>query len=792
MTIITEAQLEAHVLTLAREQFAHMDPGCFQLERNLKFKVGRSNFMIDGAAAWSTEGRADLLLFYGEKPLAVIELKREDKPLTLEDLKQGQSYAGILVPHPPLVIVSNGQETWVRQAADGNPLPADLEGGSMIEKIFENVGKLAAADNGWAIEVLMGPEASVWVEAVRQRTDELIERMTGAPDDSRKPFGRGLLFHRRATAEILGRFEAGTQAILVEGAPLAGKSSVLRDLALATRASPDWAVFMVNGTTGGVGLFQRLANVLGEALEWKLNADDVRVWLRRMSRSPRRPALVLAVDGLKPGSPVAQDLEELAETGFGRGLRLIGCTERADDILLDATRRSETALASVTEVVPVAGLDDKEFDALRHQLADQRIFFYPGAELADEYRTAWLLRSVLSKGAAPEDKDVGAFIPATMGIRLVRSARERFGALYTVLRDHRLLARDALADEETPDPEVSLASANAFVMRRDALSPAGEAAAVALEAEGWVRFYRHSTGEDLVGFQVPEVFMSELALELADLLDNTLNADPDDAWAMLVCQAQRFFLGDVVGAHAIFDLGKKRGGVPGRLTEPLMNDRPEVESIAGKTIGLELREGEITNFHFNDAGEIAQLDALDEPILPYASVASGDEGQMYGNMTAWMMLSQLAFIRTAIGKNIEDRFDIDIMLWVGQAGMPLMRGSGTFAKLKAQSVQELGQAGSVLSPEHALAEPLTSAMHKLFYEEWRDLDSFFDRLVAVNSLPLTVRVHHALGMFQGSTKPGLQAWAKDKIVAIVHPLLRTQLAPKAPAAGSQPRRRRRR
>ena len=688
MTIITEAQLEAHVLTLAREQFAHMDPGCFQIERILKFKVGRSNFTIDGGAAWSTEGRADLLLFYGEKPLAVIELKREDKPLTLEDLTQGQSYAGILLPHPPLVIVSNGKETWVRQAHDGKPLPVDLEGASMIEKTFENVGKLAAADNSWAIEVLMGPEASVWVEAVRQRTDDLIERMTGEPDDSRKPFGRGLLFHRRATAEILDRFEAGTPAILVVGAPLAGKSNVLRDLAVATRASPDWAVLMVNGATTGAGLFQRLANLLGEALEWKLSADDVRVWLRRMSRSSRRPALVLAVDGLRPGSAVAQDLEELADTGFGQGLRLIGCAERADDILLDATGRGETALASVTAVVPVAGLDDEEFDALRDQLADQRIFFYRGAELADEYRTAWLLRSVLSKGASPESEDVGAFIPATMGIRLVRSARERFGALHGVSRDHRLLARDALADEKTPDPEVALASANAFVMRRDALSPAGEAAAVALEAQGWVRFYRHSTGEDLIGFQVPEMFMSELALELADLIDTTLKADPDDAWAMLVCQAQRFFLGDVVGAHALFDLGKKRGGLPAGLIRPLMNDRPEVESMAGKTIGLELREGEITNFHFNDAGEIAQLDELGEPILPYEPVASGDEGKMYGNMTAWMILSQLAFIRTAIGKKIEDRFDIEIMLWVGQAGMPLMRGSGTFAKLRGQSVQE--------------------------------------------------------------------------------------------------------
>ena len=190
----------------------------------------------------------------------------------------------------------------------------------------------------------MGPETTVWVEAVRQRTDDLVERLTGEPVNSQKPFGRGLLFHREATDKIIQELVTGTKAVIVTGAPLAGKSNVLRDFSLMTRASPDWALFMVNGATGGTGLFQRLANILGAALEWKLTADDVRTWLRRMSYSGRGPALVLAVDGLKPNTLVAQEFEELAETGFGESLRLIGCCENADDIFLDTTRRNETAI----------------------------------------------------------------------------------------------------------------------------------------------------------------------------------------------------------------------------------------------------------------------------------------------------------------------------------------------------------------------------------------------------------------------------------------------------------------
>ena len=332
MTLVPEAQLQSYVLSLARQAFPHEKPTDFKVEKRFKIKLGHKEQNHNGTADWEAEGRADLLLFHAGRPLAVVELKRADKSLTQKDLKQGQSYAAVLFPRPPLVIVSNGSDTWVRQVDNGQELSQDTNQSDVVEMIFANIGKLAAADNSWAIEVLMGPETKVWVEAVRQRTDDLIERFTGEPNNARKPFGRGLLFHRKATDEIIQKLETGTKAIIVTGAPLSGKSNVLRDFSMMTRNSPDLALFMINGATAGVGLFQRLANILGEALEWKLTEDDVRTWLRRMSHSKLGPALVLAVDGLKPNTAVAQEFEELAETGFGEGLRLIGSCDQADDI----------------------------------------------------------------------------------------------------------------------------------------------------------------------------------------------------------------------------------------------------------------------------------------------------------------------------------------------------------------------------------------------------------------------------------------------------------------------------
>ena len=53
------------------------------------------------------------MIFHQERPLAVIELKREDLTLTHDDYERAQSYANQLTPRPPLVVVTNGKDTRV-------------------------------------------------------------------------------------------------------------------------------------------------------------------------------------------------------------------------------------------------------------------------------------------------------------------------------------------------------------------------------------------------------------------------------------------------------------------------------------------------------------------------------------------------------------------------------------------------------------------------------------------------------------------------------------------------------
>lgn len=772
MATVPEAQLQAYVVGLLREAFPHLKSDDFRVEKRFKLKLGHNEQDHDGVALWETEGRADILVFHKDRPLAVLELKREDKTLEADHVDQGRSYAVQMLDRPPLVIVSNGNETWVRQTVDGAALDPNLNGAAFVENVFENIGKIAASNLGWAIEVLMGPETTVWVEAVRQRTDELIAQRTGDPLDARKLYPSGILFRRRATSQILSHLEAGERAILLEGAPLAGKSNVLLELALTCRASPDWAILMVNAATSGAGLFQRLANLLGSALDWKLSADDVRNWLRQMSNSSRRPALVLAIDGVRRESAIAADLEELVETGYGDGLRILATCGRADDLIRDATGRGETSLGDLAKVLGVSRLDDEEFQLIREQLADQRILFYGGSELSDEYRAPWVLRTVLGGGSPPDDPDNHAVIPASMGIRFIEGARRRLGSFGEVARLHRLVARDALADDIPQSMTLALAQAKAFVVRRDALSASGEVAARTLETDGWISFYRDHGGDDVLAFRVPEFFMSELALELTALIAAEIDTDAEQAAATLIWQCHRFFLGDIIGAQAVVDLIQQRKHVPTDFVGLLMNDPPETETMAGKHIAIPGPDGRLHYLLFDEHGGVAEADEDGNPLEPFHPMDEDEDvGVSYNNMTSWMILSQLARVRIGFGGG--QRLDTEIMLHVGLSKTPLVH-SGTIEAPKAMELQNKGAAGTILSPSQALAEPLTTAIHALIAREWETLDPFFERMLNTNSFALTARFHNALALLRSSAEPGLAAWATAKQKVII-PSLRAQL-----------------
>ena len=160
-----EAELESRLATALAVAFPNIPRHELVEQRRFTVRLGHETHSFDSAAQWEKTGRADILVFYQERALAVVEIKREDLALTHADYEQAQSYANQLTPRPPLVIVTNGTETLIYNSHTGEVWAGEDDAAAAVGLLLANAAKVAVADMRWAVEALMGRETGVWTSA---------------------------------------------------------------------------------------------------------------------------------------------------------------------------------------------------------------------------------------------------------------------------------------------------------------------------------------------------------------------------------------------------------------------------------------------------------------------------------------------------------------------------------------------------------------------------------------------------------------------------------------------------
>ena len=170
----TEAELEAEIRAAIRRAFPWIPAGAIRHQIKFSFAFGRARVEVDGAKRAHATARVDVLLYWGEQPLAVLELKRKGVALTSADDEQGLSYARMLHPRPPLVVVTNGQEIRFLETHSGGEWKPEAAPEKEFSRLVEAAARVAGEDLKRAIETLMGSSPSIWVQAIRQATDVCI------------------------------------------------------------------------------------------------------------------------------------------------------------------------------------------------------------------------------------------------------------------------------------------------------------------------------------------------------------------------------------------------------------------------------------------------------------------------------------------------------------------------------------------------------------------------------------------------------------------------------------------
>lgn len=764
----TEAQLEARINATLNRVFA----GVTELRHQLRFKLRVGRTELDAGVADYLEGRADIIVYQRDVPLAVLELKREGLSLTQDDEAQGRSYA--LLAQAPIVIISNGVDTKIYQTHDMAPLAGTTVDATEIAKRIKVAAIAAQAGTSSAISKLLGTDLAA--TAIVALTSKELAELTGGWADGER-FVKDFLIPRRVASDLKGKLRSGQhKVVLVAGPPLSGKSSILRQLALKSADEP-WDVLFIDGASCGEGLFRRLANVLAVEFGWPASVDESRNWVRQLANRSTR-VLVLCLDSLPlASSSLLSEVEELLST-FGDQLRIVVAVDEndVDQLVLKPNGRERTRIGRHSTTVKVGNYDDEEFDVATHELGTLGGGLVYGAQYAPELRAPWVLRAAAATRMQYLDSGKTVVLPPLLGPQMFDVADERFSGLGELRDDFKRLASAYLNDLNSRRHHGDvLASMHLFSIRQDIVREHLERDAIHdLVRAGLLRRGAAFSGETVYVVRVPELFGHEVAARLAVLLPKRVRNGADEAAKWLITTCSKMPFGDAIGAHAIAIALQEMGGsahlelVNGLLKQPPRRERLALGSrmvtlmpsvgLIDMAIG---KDGTLTLSRRGGGAPPVKVEVDEDEDLTTVSAMDG-----------WLILSQMREFRLAFADENEalTNVAVSLLLELGTCAEVLRRPSRNFEGFHTHQIE----GGEMSCFKNGIAEPVTWAIAELLTHDIPgvDRDAWVQEAAKSGSAALVNRLGQALTHI--SRLQDLNSWAQEMLDTYYKPALAQQ------------------
>ena len=151
----TEASLEAEIHGALRLAFPWLPDGAIQHQTTFSVFLGTKAIAVNGLHTRADRIRTDILLRRNGDPLAILELKRPGSLLTADDDAQGLSYARLLTPQAPLVVVTNGLDCRLIETHTGQPWLPEEKSEATFADLVQSASLASTRDLKVAISTLM-------------------------------------------------------------------------------------------------------------------------------------------------------------------------------------------------------------------------------------------------------------------------------------------------------------------------------------------------------------------------------------------------------------------------------------------------------------------------------------------------------------------------------------------------------------------------------------------------------------------------------------------------------------
>ena len=706
---MNEATLEARVNAEIQKHFPSIALLRITHQKYLTLRLGhRTDIEIDGLKQAKTTGRLDILLSFDEKPLAILELKAPGEPLTGDDRDQGLSYAKLLTPQAPLVIVSNGEEVQFFQTHDGKEWNPSSKDDEAVRSLFSHALSCAADERNEAIRLLLGKQTHVWTSLFRNYTESALIQLEGAVDDYTHPLTRDFNIERSIVHEIGDLLINKEPLLVLIGPPLSGKTNVLAQICRDGKLDELIPIY-IDAVSTSYGIFQHIANQFTRELYVQVQTSEIRQWLFHNIQSiPGH--FVIIIDGWTANvtGTLKEDIDELIN--FLQPVQSLSVLLSMDDTAFIKAktisgRPTCSAIGRTAKVIQLNPLNDDEFESACRLFYDNfSACFHYGAQFNQDFRILRFLRLVASAlshngNDFNEDHSQVKYIPSVTSFLIFESWRQFIvnPDLEGVFQD---LAKAYILDKvnRLDDPTLTLMShGKGHIVRATAEELLGHEKLNKLLSQGHVGIVRGPHGKVLILPKIPEFLAAAAAYIIAnDCLSLYRKKGFENTYSRLVEESDQFPYGDLVGARALLEISKRDRALANDFIVKLLEDEPEQSRLA---------EGSRVLMYFEDVGEIN------------VHFGKGTNELVTGNIHPWNILSQLSSCAVLAYEGSVDQ-QLSILATIGSYPQILIRPYPTPLKQSAGfHVHELSEHGSFLCHKSGIIEPITYAMQCGFYRK---------------------------------------------------------------------------
>jgi hypothetical protein len=695
---MNEATLEAKINGELQKLFPSLGRIDLTHQLNFTLKLGRNTIEVDSKERYS-KAILDILVSYKGKPLCILELKNPNEELTEDDRDQGISYARLLTPMPPFVVITNGKESNFYRTVDKQKWEISTVDEEKLQELISYGVSLAEKDMDEAVCFLLGRDDDVWVKVIEGITKEHIELLQGEVGDFGRPVIKDFSIQREITAQIEKDLVDGQKQIVLTGPPLSGKTNVFAQLCISNK-SKGLIYLYLNMANIGYGPLQFLCNRFSRNLFLKKTADDVRGWLIHSLRSPSDYRLVLIVDNWYEitEESMLQEINELLDISSNSNIAIIlGMTDTGFALSKSCPGRTESTVIGKCKRHCLGYLNDSEFYSANEFFRQKySACFEKGSEYSLLYRLPQTLRIISSKfqDESSVSADKVRLIDSIPGYWLLDIVwRQTDGNIR--LQSDMLNYANALLEMNynTNKPWLVLFKYGWGGMELDkAENCLGASRCQRLEKQGHFKIIR-SDGDILVMPTCPEL-VSGAAVEIisAGLQKYSIN-DIQEMYNYLISKSDLLPYGELVGVAALLRYSSIEPNGFSNIITKLYSDKPRSEQP---------QKGKY-EVYFPETGRI-RLGCEDKM-----------EGRLCANITPWLILSHLAGLQLVDSEG-DRTFHLNILANIGSYRYILWKPNPVpLYKMLPISVHEIGKTGEILCHKVGIVEPIVSAMKNCFF-----------------------------------------------------------------------------